>query len=102
MPLSCPYTSIDLLCQQTKPTHWIDGILEGKIGRLIEALETTGRVQVCFRTAATATRCSVVITRGSVGNKVVQNVQRSGLIMSNILGKELANVVRKNMGRSTE
>ncbi|KAI6038611.1 hypothetical protein EDC04DRAFT_2569507 [Pisolithus marmoratus] len=113
------YTNIGLLRQQTKPTHRIHGIFEGKdwAPNIIpdnstmrwyvrapttkEALETTERVQACFRAAAIATRCRVVITQPSAANELVQNPVLGiavGSFINNILGKELADVVRKKYG----
>ncbi|KAI5994146.1 hypothetical protein EDD15DRAFT_2509753 [Pisolithus albus] len=101
------YTSIGLLRQQTKPTHRIHGIFEGKdwAPNIIpdnsamywyvrapttkEALETTERVKACFRAAAIATGCNLEISEGSIGNELVQNP---------VLGAELADVVRKKYG----
>ncbi|KAI6014998.1 hypothetical protein F5J12DRAFT_512954 [Pisolithus orientalis] len=101
------YTSIGLLRQQTKPTHRIHGIFQGKdwAPNIIpdnstmywyvrapttkEALETAERVKACFQAAAVATGCKVTIAKGSVGNELVQNP---------VLGAELADVVCKNYG----
>ncbi|KAI6020159.1 hypothetical protein PISMIDRAFT_204265 [Pisolithus microcarpus 441] len=101
------YTSIGLLRQQTKPTHRIHGIFEGKdwAPNIIpdnsamywyvrapttkEVLETTERVKACFRAAAIATGCNLEISEGSIGNELVQNP---------VLGTELADVVRKKYG----
>ncbi|KAI6020158.1 hypothetical protein PISMIDRAFT_675148 [Pisolithus microcarpus 441] len=101
------YTSIGLLRQQTKPTHRIHGIFEGKdwAPNIIpdnstmywfvrapttnEALDTTERVKACFEAAAIATGCKVTVTVLSLGNELVQN---------SVLGEELADVVYKKYG----
>ncbi|KAI6124084.1 hypothetical protein EV401DRAFT_2055965 [Pisolithus croceorrhizus] len=94
------YTSIGLLRQQTKPTHRIHGIFEGKdwapnshwfvrAPTTNEALETTERVKACFEAAAIATGCKVTVTVLSLGNELVQN---------SVLGEELADVVCKKYG----
>ncbi|KAI6126683.1 hypothetical protein F5141DRAFT_1186064 [Pisolithus sp. B1] len=94
------YTSIGLLRQQTKPTHRIHGIFEGKdwapnshwfvrAPTTNEALETTERVKACFEAAAIATGCKVTVAVLSLGNELVQN---------SVLGEELADVVCKKYG----
>ncbi|KAH7882943.1 hypothetical protein F5I97DRAFT_1930557 [Phlebopus sp. FC_14] len=101
------YTNIGLLRQQIQPTHRVHGIFEGKewapniipdnstmywyvrAPTTTEAFETAERVKACFEAAALATGCTVKITEGSVGNELIQN---------EVLGEELADVVRKKYG----
>ncbi|KIO02232.1 hypothetical protein M404DRAFT_148339 [Pisolithus tinctorius Marx 270] len=106
------YTSIGLLRQQTKPTHRIHGIFEGKdwAPNIIpdnsrvhwvvrapttkEVFQTTERVKACFESAAVATGCKVTVTELSFGNELVQNP-----VLGNIIsGAELSDVVTKKYG----
>ncbi|KAF8556613.1 hypothetical protein OG21DRAFT_1506366 [Imleria badia] len=101
------YTNIGLLRQQIKPSHRVHGVFGGKdwapnvipdncvVDWFVrapltkEVHDTADRVKACFQAAATATGTTVAFTNEKIANELVQN---------EVLGGELADVVRKRYG----